>query len=149
MARRAPLERFWLYVTRGSVDECWEWRGCRQRGYGIFGVGVKTLRAYRWLYELERGPIPEGRQLDHLCRNRACVNPAHLEPVTRKQNILRGECPSAVNARKTHCVNGHHLSGANVKMKRQSNKRGGYFRRCRLCSRNETRKRRAAAVATI
>jgi hypothetical protein len=62
------------------------------------------------------GPIPEGKQLDHLCRNRACINPEHLEPVTAKENILRGESFSAKNARKTHCIHGHELSGDNLRI---------------------------------
>lgn len=89
--------RFWKYVLTEDVlrDGCWLWQGPRvHNGYGIIsiqGSGVKTtIRAHRYAYEALVGPIPEGLQLDHLCRVRRCVNPAHLEPVTARENVRRG-----------------------------------------------------------
>ena len=92
-------------------------------GYGQFGVDGKTVLAHRWYYESMVGPIPEGLDLDHLCRVRRCVNPAHLEPVSRRVNLLRG-------SRKTNqgeCKNGHPLFGDNLKPTKDGR------RQCRQC----------------
>lgn len=117
--------------------ECWEWCGTVDRdGYGEISLGRKRegkARAHRAMYELEAGPVPDGMVLDHLCRNRGCVNPEHLEPVTNRENILRGEGVAAVNARKTHCLREHPLSGANLWV----NRRGQ--RQCRTCKRDRLR----------
>lgn len=92
--RGLPVEqRFWMKVDR--TDTCWLWTASKTRnGYGMFGVSidgkVTTSPAHRWAYEMLVGPIPTGLQIDHLCRVRHCVNPAHLEPVTGTQNIRRG-----------------------------------------------------------
>lgn len=106
-------------------DVCWPWQGrSNADGYGRWG---KRL-AYHVLYETLVGPVPDGLQLDHLCRNRICVNPAHLEPVTQRENCLR--------ARKTNCQHGHPLSGPNVSPERK----------CRTCRRvylREYQRRRA------
>jgi hypothetical protein len=105
------------------VGECWEWTGARERkGYGRF----RSQPAHRWSYELLRGEIPEGLFLDHLCRNRACVNPWHLEPVTNRVNILRGVSFAAINAHKTHCIRGHEFTPENTYMSTKG-------RNCRAC----------------
>lgn len=102
-------ERFWSKADWdiNNTERCWEWMAYVEQGggqgYGKFRLGSRMVRAHRLAYELEVGEIPEGMVLDHLCRNRRCVNPTHLEPVTKTENILRGEGPTAVNARKTHC----------------------------------------------
>jgi hypothetical protein len=94
---------------------CWRWvAGLDRDGYGLFKWGGKTRKAYRWVYEYAVAPIPSGLTIDHLCRNRWCVNPKHLEAVTNATNVLRGDGPSAHNARKTHCKRGHLLGGENV-----------------------------------
>ena len=88
------------------------------------------------------GEVPKGLQLDHLCRVRDCVNPYHLEAVTQQENILRGESASAKHARKTHCINGHPLSGDNLYLRPDRGDRAG--RACRECQRirNKAREER-------
>lgn len=108
---------------------CWLWTAARHRdGYGAFRLPEGALvKAHIWAYEQYVGTIPEGLQLDHLCRVRECVNPAHLEPVTQRENILRGEAPSAQNSKKTHCPAGHPYDKANTHLRR------GGGRGCRAC----------------
>lgn len=106
---RAPVTlaaRFWGKVRRG--DGCWLWTASLRDGYGRFWITPdKAVEAHRFAYELLVGPIPPGLVIDHLCRNRACQNPAHMEPVTNRANILRGEGVTATAARRDRCVNGH------------------------------------------
>lgn len=108
---------------------CWTWIGSRDvEGYGRMTAGRKSPKAHRLVYEALVGPIPPGLHLDHLCRNTSCVNPAHLEPVTPRENILRGVGVAALNATKTHCKHGHPLSGQNLYVYA-----GGRKRACRAC----------------
>jgi hypothetical protein len=133
MRERDPILRFFAKVE--FAEECWLWKGMTTPlGYGYYSDANRMVPAYRWLYILCYGPIPIGLELDHLCRNSSCVNPDHLELVTHRANVLRGEGPSARNARKTHCAQGHELAGANVVQSRSE--RGLERRRCRQC-RNE------------
>ena len=85
--------RFWSKVARGTDDACWVWQASRaNKTYGGFRLTkTKLARAHVFAYEQTHGPVPDGLELDHLCRNRLCVNPAHLEPVTRLENTLRGK----------------------------------------------------------
>lgn len=110
--RRPPEERFWEKVQKGtSPTDCWLWLSGKQpSGYGNFLVNPETIGAHVYAYRLLKGPVPKGLELDHLCRNPSCVNPAHLEPVTHRENCLRGEGISARHARKTHCPKGHEYS---------------------------------------
>ena len=118
--------RFWGKVEKTST--CWLWTaGKYNTGYGQFWIHGRDHPAHRLAYIWEKGDIPLGLQLDHLCRVRHCVNPAHLEAVTQKENILRGEGFAAKGARQTHCLRGHPFSGANL----YTTPAGG--RRCLAC----------------
>lgn len=95
-------------VAQMNPGECWLWAGSTGRGYALVQHDGKLRPVHRLLYELLRGPIPEGLQLDHLCRVRNCVNPYHLEPVTGRENLMRSPiAPAAINAAKTECPQGH------------------------------------------
>jgi hypothetical protein len=109
---------------------CWTWTtGTTPAGYATINVRGKTFYVHRFMYELERGPIPPGLELDHLCRNRACCNPLHLEAVSRSENIVRGILPIQNTARRrTRCPLGHALSGDNLYIKPKTGQRI-----CRCC----------------
>jgi hypothetical protein len=127
--------RFWARVDRRSDDECWAWTGSKKRnGYGEFMINGHRYVAHRWLYEQVHGQVAEGFELDHLCRNPACVNPGHLEPVTRRENQLRGNGVSGINARKTHCPQGHPYDEANTVVRPTGR------RDCRICKNERNRK---------
>lgn len=83
-------DRVWPKVDKNGPNGCWLWTGTKARGYGQMIIAGKTAKAYRVVYELVIGPVPEGLVLDHLCRNPPCVNPAHMEPVTQAENVRRG-----------------------------------------------------------
>ena len=112
--KKTELERFMLKVAQGQKGCVFWTAGTTWNGYGLFWVNGRHVYAHRWAYEYFKGPIPDGLQLDHLCRNRSCVNPAHLEPVTQRENLLRGNTHAATNSAKTHCPKGHEYAGANL-----------------------------------
>lgn len=125
-------EAFWSRVALRpdtTKEHCWIWCGrVDDFGYGHFKVKGRSLKAHRVAWTIINGPVPDDKTLDHTCRNPRCVNPAHMEPVTNRENILRGISPTAINALKTHCPRGHHLEGANL----LPNKHGR--RSCRICA---------------
>lgn len=132
MAKRTVQSRFWEKVDKVGLTGCWLWTASvKPNGYGQFGVTDGDVRyAHRLAYEFLVGPVPDGLELDHLCRVRHCVNPAHLEPVTRRENLRRGV---SANRRKTHCPQGHSYNSVNTYL----DKRGG--RICRSCMRQRNR----------
>ena len=133
-------ERFWDKVDKRDQNECWEWKGYKdKRGYGQFYIGKDsngkhiTALAHRASYELLRETILNNMTIDHICRNKSCVNPNHLEIVSLRENILRGIGLAAQNYRKTHCIHGH-LFDANFAKKNRK------WRQCRECQRITHRK---------
>lgn len=136
--------RFWTNVAK--TPGCWNWTGTLSKGYGIYrAMKRRPVLAHRVTYECARGPVPEGLELDHLCRNRACVNPEHLEAVTRQINVLRGISPAARHAVQTVCIRGHAFDDANTR-------KSGTRRTCRACGQNriaEFKQRRLTKSAAI
>lgn len=144
--RYPPPEERLLSNIRVAENGCWIWLGGKHMrngvptGYGHFNVDKKRHYVHRWAYAHFVGPIPEGMTIDHACHNRddacpggitclhrACVNPAHLEAVTNRVNVLRGKGSAAVRARTTHCPRGHALEGDNLYVDPSGH------RRCRAC----------------
>lgn len=135
----SPQERFFANVD--AEGDCWLWTGrLGVGGYAYVGMRVdgtwKNLRAHRASYEMLVGPIPNGLQLDHLCRIRHCVNPDHLEPVTCKENVRRGFGVAAQLRQRTRCRNGHEFSPENTRVE------SGGSRRCLLCANASQQARR-------
>ncbi|WP_445396482.1 HNH endonuclease signature motif containing protein [Streptomyces sp. LE64] len=160
MATATAAERFAAMVNtagpvslyRGAPGPCHIWTGgarskrphdAGQFGeyYGAFWDGTRTVRAHSYAYEQAHGPIPTGLEIDHLCRRRDCVNPAHMQAVDHRTNTLRSGGPSAINARKTHCAHGHPFTPDNTRTTE------GY-RRCLTCTRAQARAYRAARTTT-
>jgi hypothetical protein len=146
--------RFVSKIEVGGEEDCWPWTaGTYPAGYGMFGVkaGV-TRRAHRLAFEVIVGPIPEGLDLDHLCHtiatdcpggnscpHRRCCNPLHMEPVTRRTNVLRGRGSPALRAQQTHCTHGHEFTPENTYVTATG------WRRCRACGRDWYHRMKAAA----
>jgi len=144
-------ERFWSKVDkngpvpayRPDLGQCWVWTAGTSKGYGKFWDGRRS-QAHRFSYEMHRGAIPDGLDLDHLCRVRNCVNPDHLEPVTRAENIRRGETGKLVGARqraKTHCPRGHPYSGPNLFVETSG------ARACKACCSARAARRYARSIS--
>lgn len=122
---------FWNKINLRD-DGCWEWTGAMfPHGYGRIAFSKRSLYPHRVSYELHKGAIPEGLHVDHLCRNRECCNPAHLEAVTSNENTKRSPiAPATINAAKTHCPYGHEYTPENTVIVA-----GGRGRSCRTCRR--------------
>ena len=135
--------RLWRHTVVDGQTGCWIWVGPRNHaGYGKITIAGHTVQVHRLAARLIGRPFDETLTLDHLCRNRACWNPSHLEAVTVSENILRGTGPTAVNARKTHCVHGHPLTPDNLR--RRTGARA-HHRECLTCWREAKARRRRAA----
>lgn len=122
-------ERLLSKTVKISDTGCWEFKGSLYRnGYGQIWNGKRSEQAHRVSYRLYMSEIPENMEIDHLCRNRCCINPRHLEVVTHRENIARSNTLMGKNARKTHCIRGHALDGDNLIITKQNS------RQCRICS---------------
>ena len=124
---------------------CWVWTGCiSSNGYARVTWAGRVENAHRVVWRLLTGrDVPTGMEMDHLCRNRACVNPAHLEVVDKRTNTLRGIGPTAINARKTHCNEGHPFTEENTYVE------SGGGRRCRTCRAEKNRQRRGQLCRSL
>lgn len=136
--RLTTQDKFWAKVNRGIDDQCWLWAAAKRDGYGIVRISGRLRNAHRVSYEWLIGPIPEGLELDHLCRVRACVNPAHLEPVTREENLARSP---TINANKTHCIHGHEFTAENTYRTPSTNQR-----MCRICMKAQGQRRQKRSI---
>ena len=144
--QRTSEEVFWSRIEK-VPGGCWLWTGpVATNGYGRASIDGKNIAAHRYSYERLVGPISDGLELDHVktrgCTSRACVNPTHLEPVTHRENTLRGDTITADAARRTHCPRGHALVPGNLVP--SSLKRGR--RGCLTCSREKAAERRRRAA---
>ena len=137
---RSLEDRFWEKVDVGGPDDCWHWRGASTyHGYGKINLGRNADGydlAHRVSWRFANGDIPEGLQMDHLCRNPSCVNPAHLEAVTAQENIRRGRAPSILIHLSGRCARGHHRSESYI---RKGTNRVVYCRACRRENRARAR----------
>ena len=134
----SDLGRFMNFVLVGPETRCWWWLGATfKKSHGDYGCfqlatgksGGRAVQAHRWAYENFSGPIPKGHVIDHKCRNKLCVNPAHLRAVTHRVNVLENnDSVCSINAKKTHCKRGHEFNEKNTKLVP-----GG--RECRECRR--------------
>jgi hypothetical protein len=127
----------WYPRIRLTEGGCWRWTGCRDvAGYSRVNVNRSPRLLHRLMFESLCGPIREGLELDHVCRNRWCVNPEHLDPVTTQENLRRSfEATGHPNGRKTHCPKGHPYSEENTHLRPQG------WRTCRECSRHRPKRK--------
>jgi hypothetical protein len=145
----AMARRFWAKVSGGDFTTCWEWTAFIDRnGYGRFSVGGRSGRmenAHRVAWMLIFGEIPAGLHVDHLCRNRSCVNPWHLDVVTVRVNVRRGAAGEVNAARQraiTVCPSGHAYDAENTSVRRSTG-----ARRCKACERTWAARRKARSAA--
>lgn len=119
-----------------KTETCWNWLGMiNEKGYGRIDVSGRKISAHKYIYENTLGKIPDSLELDHLCRNRKCVRPDHLEPVTHQENIRRSLKNRVV---KTHCIRGHEFNLENTYLVRDGVRRS--WRNCRVCRRQNMSK---------
>jgi hypothetical protein len=136
-------DRIHIMAATEDPARCWNWPGQIIDGYGMVETSLDERGSRRWRAHCAAwlvlvGPVADGLQIDHLCRNRACVNPAHMEPVTPRVNTLRSMAPSAINARRTHCKQGHEFTRENTRIVPTAH---GVGRTCRECERIHARQK--------
>lgn len=132
MVRKNTEIDFWMRVDKDAPNGCWQWLGSQgQKGYAQWHIGGKTIYVHRYSYNILVGEIPISLVIDHLCRNRSCVNPGHMELVTQQENILRGIGLAAQASRATHCPQGHSYDVGNTYIYQGR-------RYCRACGRKRT-----------
>jgi hypothetical protein len=124
---------FWDRVDK--TGDCWLWTGNTRRGYGVYWSGGRRYPAHRWSFEQANGPIPDGLVIDHMCRVKSCVNPAHLRAVTQRVNVMAGDTIVAAEAARTVCDHGHPLAGENVRLTPEG------WRECLPCARARWRRK--------
>jgi len=141
------MERFQQKIDRSGPCPVWTAAKNSPNGYGVFGYEGRQVYAHRWIYEQERGPIPEGMTIDHLCRNKLCMNPDHMEVVTRSENTRRALFADSEHrlrvarfqAAKTHCAKGHPFDDANTYYEPKH----PTHRKCRACRRAKYLRKKA------
>ena|SRR5215469_14381135 len=124
----AAVSRLLSKIRIDPSSGCWIWQGALSRGYGVIKIDGKMLKTHRVMFRHGYGPIRKGFHLDHLCRVKACANPEHLEEVSPRENMMRGESIQALNARKTECDHGHKFSDENTYIDKRGN------RACKTCT---------------
>ncbi|MET8399599.1 HNH endonuclease signature motif containing protein [Streptomyces sp900116325] len=130
-------------LRKGAPGRCHLWTGRpNAKGYGRFWTAGRYVKAHRFAYEQTLGPIPAGLEVDHRCRTRACVNPAHLEAVTHRENVLRSSNVAAIRAARTHCIAGHKFDTANTRIRTNGT------RQCRACHNGRRRAPRTQQTPT-
>lgn len=135
--RLKPVSEF-FYRHILKTGTCWLWTGrIYPNGYGQFHARTKVVYAHRWSYEFHVGPIPQGKELDHICRVRHCVRPGHLEAVTHRENVRRG------NAVKNHCIHGHAYNKQNMWLDKHG------WKHCRACNRIRKRNYYQEAIRNV
>lgn len=133
------IEEIEFITKRFKISEngCWDWTGNKNRqGYGRVPFRGRVVVPHRLLHQTIFGEITPGLVSDHICENKSCVNPKHIEPVTSKENIYRGCAPPSINIRKTHCASGHKFTTENTYISRG-------MRACRTCNMLKERRKRA------
>lgn len=141
-------DRFWIKVDRRGPDDCWQWIASKNpKGYGYFSMPAikrSPFLAHRVSFIIANGQINDGMMIDHMCRNRGCVNPKHLRQVTPEVNTLENSVSiTAINLTKTHCPKGHEYTPENTKINAGKKKYGRPFRLCRTCANIESARQRA------
>lgn len=126
-----------IFAKSKGSGGCLLWTGRKTRqGYGQIQIAKRLYYIHRVAWTIENGSIPEGDVIDHLCENPSCFLTDHLRAVPVRTNVLKGTGPTAINARKTRCINGHPLSGENIRVRNRQ-------RICRTCARESKRRSRA------